>query len=73
MTPNYIGCEDECIKIYDVEKKELIGTYATYSKAERATGLTSKVLRGAAISKTRRFSPFLKKEIAIRVAAKEKV
>jgi hypothetical protein len=66
------GYEDECIKVYDPVKKECIAVYDNYFKAEKALGLTAKVLRGAARSKTRRFSPFLNKEIAIRVAAKEK-
>lgn len=70
MRLNQFGMEDECIKVYDVEKKEVIGTYNTYAKAEVATGLTAKVLRIAATSKTRRFSPRLNKEIAIRVKAK---
>lgn len=70
---NTFGLEDECIKVYDVEKKELIGTYATYGKAERATGLSQKILRGAVKNKTRRFSPVLNKEIAIRLAAKTKL
>jgi hypothetical protein len=69
---NNFCSEDECIKIYDVEKKELIGVYPTYKKAEIATGLNPKVLRGAIKSKTRRFSPILKKEIAIRIGAKIK-
>jgi hypothetical protein len=72
MRINNFGCEDECIKIYDVEKKEMIAVFPTYSKAERAIGISSKIIRNAGISKKRKFSPVLNKEIAIRIAAKEK-
>lgn len=71
MRLNQLGMEDECIKVYDVEKKELIGTYDTYVKAEKATGLNVKVLKGAVVAKTRRFSKLLNKEIAIRLARKK--
>jgi hypothetical protein len=72
MGLNTFGLEDECIKVYDVEKKELIESYPTYAKAERATGLSQKILRGAVKNKTRRFSPVLNKEIAIRLGVKPK-
>lgn len=65
-----LGSENECIKIYDPSKQELIATYDTYNKAERATGITIKVLKIAARTKTRRFSPVLQKEVAIRLAYK---
>lgn len=68
---NY-GMTDECIKVYDPEKKELIATYDTYTKAERATGISAKILKVAVKTKTRRYSPTLQKQIAIRLAAKNK-
>ena len=71
MRLNQLGMEDECIKVYDVEKKELIGAYDTYVKAEKATGLSVRVLKGAVVAKTRRFSKLLNKEIAIRLARKK--
>jgi hypothetical protein len=71
MNPNKFGYEDECIKIYDPSKKECIAVYDNFGKAERGLGITSKVLRIAAKSKTRRFSPFLNKEIAVRVSKKQ--
>lgn len=71
MSIGQFGYEDECIKIYDPSKKECIAVYDNFGKAERALGLTSKVLRNAAKSKTRRFSPILKIEVAIRVSKKQ--
>lgn len=67
---SHIGSEDECIKIYDPEKKELLRVFNTYGDANKYTGISPKILRNAALSKTRRFSPFLNKEIAIRIATK---
>lgn len=69
MTVNDILTEDQRIKVYNPEKKELIGEYDTYKKAEKATGLSAKILRGAALSKTRRYSPYLKMEIAVRLSS----
>jgi hypothetical protein len=63
--------KDEYIKIYDPAKQELIKECDTYVDAELFTGIANKVLRNAAVHKTRRFSPFLNKEIAIRIAAKK--
>lgn len=71
MKLDKFGADDICIKIYDPSKQEVIGTYDTYTKAERATGITIKVLKIAARTKTRRFSPLLNKEVAIRLAAKK--
>ena len=61
------GSENECIKIYNPAKKELIGTYETYAKAQLATGITDRILKTMAIKKQRRFSPRLNMEIAVRV------
>jgi hypothetical protein len=71
MRINDIAAENEYLKIYDPAKQELIKECDTYVDAERFTGISNRILRGAAIHKTRRFSPFLNKEIAIRVAIKK--
>jgi len=71
MRVDPFGMENECIKIYDPSNQELLGTYDTYTKAERATGISVKVLKIAARTKTRRFSSSLNKEVAIRLAAKK--
>lgn len=65
-----VGLEDECIKVYDPSIKEQIGAFATYGKAEKFLGLSAKIIKNAVVSKTRRFSPFLNKEVAIRMGAK---
>lgn len=67
------GADDICIKVYDPSKQELIGTYANYTEAARKLGLTYKVVYAACMNKTRRFSPFLKKEVAIRAAGKKRI
>ena len=64
--------QDEYLKIYDPAKQELIKECPTYVDAEIFTGIPNKKLRDAAVHKTRRFSPFLNKEIAIRIAVKKK-
>lgn len=68
---NSFEATEECIKIYDPTTKCVIGTYSTYTQAEKATGLTNKILRHAISSKKRKYSPFLKKEIAIRLSSKK--
>ena len=68
---SHIGTEDECIKVYDPAKQELLKVFDTYGEVSRYTGLTQKILRNAAISKTRRFSPYLNKEIALRIGLKK--
>lgn len=72
MRLNQYGYEDECIKVYDPIKKECIAVYDNYYKAQKALGLSSTILRNAARAKTRRFSPILNKEIALRVSGKQK-
>lgn len=73
MSFDKFGANDICIKVYDPEKQELIAVYNNYTEAARKLGLTYKVIFSATMNKKRRFSPFLNKEVAIRVAAKEKV
>lgn len=65
--------KDECVKIYDPSKQELIKEFDNYVEAEVFTGIPNRKLRDAAVHKTRRFSPFLNKEIAIRVGIKKKI
>ena len=65
-----IEASNECIKVYDPSKQEQIGAFATYGKAEKFLGISSKIIKNAVVSKTRRFSPFLNKEVAIRMGAK---
>ena len=71
VTASHIGAEDECVKVFDPSKQELLKVFNTYGEASRYLGLTSKVLRNAALNKTRRFSPFLNKEIAVRLGLKK--
>lgn len=68
-----IVADDIYVKVYDPEKKEVIATYDSYAQAARKLGLTDKVVYNACSNKTRRFSPFLNKEVAIRISAKPKI
>ena len=72
MRLDHFGIEDECIKVYDPINKQLIATYDTYVMACKKLGLTHKSIKNATITKSRRFSPILNKEIAIRLASKNK-
>jgi hypothetical protein len=72
MQLDKFGADDISIKVYDPSKQKLIATYNNYTEAARKLGLTYKVVYTACANKTRRFSPFLNKEVAIRVAAKQK-
>jgi hypothetical protein len=68
MIENQIA-DDICIKVYDPAKKELIATYRNYTEAARKLGLTYKIVYVACTNKTRRFSPILNKEVALRTSA----
>lgn len=70
VRPDHIGNEDECIKVYNPAKQELLRTFDTYGQAANYLGISHKILRNAAHSKTRRFSPLLNMEVAIRVRKK---
>lgn len=72
MNVDKFGADDICIKVYDPNKKELIAIYNTYSEAAKRLGLTHRSVSSACLNKTRRFSPFLNKEVAIRASAKNK-
>jgi len=67
------GMDDVCIKVYDPMKKELLSTYDTYTEAAQKTGIPPRVIKIAIRSKTRRYSPFLKKEVALRLASKKPI
>ena len=73
MSVDKFGADDLCVKVYDPEKKELIAVYDNYSQAGKKLGLPTKVVYVACQNKTRRFSPFLNKEIALRTASKNNI
>jgi hypothetical protein len=70
MNIDKFGADDICVKAYDPEKKELIAVYDNFSQASRKLGISVKAIYAACASKSRRFSPFLNKEVALRSAAK---
>ena len=67
---NHVGVEDECIKVYNPAKQEMLRVFDTYGQASKYLGLSDTVIKGAAISKKRKFSPYLNMEVAIRVSLK---
>lgn len=70
MKSNQFDYSNDCIKVYDPIKKECIATYNSYYIAEKVLGLNADVIKVVARTKTRKFSPFLNKEIAVRISAK---
>jgi hypothetical protein len=72
MGTNRIGIEDECIKVYDPTTKTLIATYDSYKEASKKLYIPIKKIRDAALHKTRRFSKSFNKDVAIRIANKNK-
>lgn len=62
-----IYAEDTCIKVYNPEKKELIGVFRTYSKAASRLGVTSSTILHKVHSKRRCFAPNLQMDVAIRM------
>lgn len=67
------GVDGVCIKVYDPTTKSVIATYRNYAEASRKLGLTNRAVTHACVSKKRKYSPFLKKEVAIRISRNEKV
>lgn len=72
MGTNRIGIENECIKVYDPATQTLLGTYESYKEASKKLDIPIKIIRNAALYKTRRFSKSLNKDVAIRIANKNK-
>ena len=72
MGVDKFGADDICVKVYDPNKQELLATYNNYTEAARKLGLTYKVVYAACTNRTRRFSPFLNKEVAIRASGIKK-
>jgi hypothetical protein len=61
--------DNTCVKVYDPSQKKLIGVYSTFRKASDKIGITEKILRGRAESKTRIYSEYYKMDVAIRHSA----
>ncbi len=72
MGTNRIGIENECIKVYDPATQTLLGTYESYKEASKKLDIPIKIIRNAALYKTRRFSKSFNKDVAIRIASKNK-
>ena len=71
LRSDHIGAEDECIRVYNPLKQEVIRVYNTYSQASRCLGVSEDIIKNAAVTKKRKFSTVLNMEVAIRVALKK--
>ena len=67
---NHVGVEDECIKVYNPAKQEMLRVFDTYAQAAKYLGITDTVVKSASLTKKRKFSPYLNMEVAIRVSLK---
>lgn len=65
---DHTGTTDECIRIYNPLKQELIRVFDTYTQASKYLGITHSIIKNACVTKKRKFSPLLDMEVAIRVA-----
>jgi hypothetical protein len=70
LRSDHVGTEDECIRIYNPLKQELIKVFNTYNQASRFLGISDRIIKNATITKKRKFSPFLNMEVAIRTGIK---
>jgi hypothetical protein len=66
------GLEDECVKVYDPVEKKLLFSFDSYAAASKKLGITTDSIKKATKSKLRRYSPFLAKDVALRIGIKNK-
>jgi hypothetical protein len=71
LRSDHIGTEEECIRIYNPLKQEIIKVFDTYIQASKSLGINIDVIKNAAVTKKRKFSPILNMEVAIRVTLKK--
>ena len=67
---SHLGVEDECIKVYNPTKQEVLRVFDTYGQAAKYLGISDNTIKTAALTKKRKFSPNLNMEVAIRVTLK---
>lgn len=66
--PKTIFQEDSlCIKVYDVDTKQVIYTFSNYKLAAKGLGTQPETISRRCKSKLRLFSPILNKEVALRL------
>lgn len=66
------GFEDLEIRVYDPNTKEVIKRFDNYSRAGYVLGISPRAVKNACDTKTRRYSPTIDKEVAIRIVNKNK-
>lgn len=72
MRIDLYGYEDLELKVYDPETKQVIAVYKNFTKASKCLGISDQALKRCCINKTRKHSPVLNKEVAIRLTKKTK-
>jgi hypothetical protein len=63
--------DNTCVKVYDVETKEVIITFPNYKRAGIELGIAAATISQRCSSKKRLFVPKLNKEVACRLAKKD--
>lgn len=61
-----IYLEDICVRIYDPALQKVIAAFPSFKKASSKIGLSIKILQARADNKTRVYSDYFGKEIAVR-------
>lgn len=66
------GYDDLEIRVYNPETKEVVDKFDNFNRAGYVLGISPRSVREACISKTRRYSPRIGIDVAIRLVNKKK-
>lgn len=66
------GYEDLEVRVYNPETKEVVNKFDNFNRAGYILGISPRAVREACINKTRRYSPALKMDVALRLVNKNK-
>lgn len=66
------GFDDLEIRVYNPKTKEVIKKFDNYNRAGYVLGLSPRAVKEACTNKTRRYSPTVKMDVAIRLVNKNK-
>lgn len=66
------GFEDLEIRVYDPQTKKVLNRFDNYNRAGYVLGISPRAVKNACETKTRRHSPTLKMDVALRLVNKNK-
>lgn len=66
------GFDDLEIRVYDPETKQVVNKFDNYNRAGYVLGISPRAVKSACENRTRRHSPTMNKEVAIRLVNKSK-